>query len=201
MAVITLRPSGDGTGTATWTRFDAAGTFASKVYDVVASNDGDTTYVQSPNVTTSTLFLDLDDVPADFDPAAVTALAIEVAHRRVNTPVMAVDAGTVHARLVRLDEVTAISTTPTAVSSPIQAGYLQTSFAPTVTGTHTVADWNGARVALTFTHTAASTVDSVNRIRITAVEVDVTYTPVAGAPPELLPRHTHRYGFQSQIRR
>lgn len=186
MATVTLRPSADGT-TTSWTRVAASGTFASKIVDVVASNDGDTSYVQSPNVATGTMYVELDDVPADFDPAAITTITIKLAHRRLNTPAMSVDAGDVHASLVRADEATAISTTPTAVSSPIQAGYAQTSFTPTVTGTHTVTDWNGARLALTFTHTANQTVDTVNQIRISAAEVEIVYTPaVAGSP---LARH------------
>jgi hypothetical protein len=113
MATVTLRPSGDGTTTG-WTRVAASGTFASKIAEAVASNDGDTSYVQSPNVTTSSMFVELDDVPGDFAPAAINSITINVAHRRLNTPNMAVDSGTVNARLVRADETTAISTTPTA---------------------------------------------------------------------------------------
>jgi hypothetical protein len=180
MATATLRPSGDGTTTG-WTRVSASGTFASKIAEAVSSNDGDTSYVQSPNVTTSSMFVELDNVPGDFDPAAVSAINIRIAHRRLNTPNMAVDSGTVTALLVRADETTAISTTPTAVSSPIQAGYQQDTLAPSVTGSHTVSDWNGARLQLTFTHTSNQTLDSVNQIRISAAEVEITYTPaVAG---------------------
>ena len=102
---------------------------------------------------------------------------IKVAHRRINVPQMAVDAGTVNAFLTRADETTAISTTPTAVASPIQAGYALTSLTPNPTGSHTVSDWNGARCALVFDHTANQTVDTVNQIQITAVEVLVDYTP------------------------
>jgi hypothetical protein len=156
---------------------------AARIVDVVASNDGDTTYVLSPDVASGTMFVLLDDVPGDFDPAAISAIAIRVAHRRINTPNMAVDSGTANARIVRSDETTAISTTPTAVDSPIQAGYAQTTFSPTVTGTHTVSDWNGARLALTFTHANNQNADTVNRIRITAAEVQVTYTPLAAADP------------------
>ncbi len=182
MAIVTLRPSADGTTTG-WTRFAASGTFASRIVDAVASNDGDTSYVQSPNVATGTMFVTLGTVPGDFNPDGINTITLRVAHRRMNTPLMSVDAGDVHARLVRSDEATAISTTPTAVASPIQAGYLQTSFTPTATGTHTVTDWNGARLALTFTHTTNQTVDTTNQIRISAAEVEIDYTPaVAGSP-------------------
>jgi hypothetical protein len=166
----------------------ASGTFASKIVDDPDSNDGDTSYVQSPNAASGTMFVELDDLPPDFDPAGVTAIDIRLAHRRLNTPVMAVDAGTVNARLVRADETAAISTTPTAVDSPIQAGYQVDALAPSVTGTHTLAEWNGARLALIFTHTNNQTVDTVNQVRFTGTKVTLTYTPaVVGFPLELFP--------------
>lgn len=176
MAVATLRPSGDGTTTG-WTRVPASSTFASKIVDDPDSNDADTSYVLSPNASSGTMFVQLDDVPVDFDPVAINSITIKVSHRRLNTPNMAVDLGTVNAFLTRLDEATAISTTPTEVSSPIQAGYALTSFTPSPTGTHTVAEWNGAKLALVFTHTNSQSADSVNQTRITAAEVLVDYTP------------------------
>ena len=178
MSVITLRPSGDGTTTG-WSVTGGTGSHASAIVDDPDANDGDTSYVLSPNALDGTMFVDLDDVPADFDPAAINSITIKVAHRRLNTPVMAVDLGTVNAFLTRADELTAISTTPTAVSSPIQAGYLLTSFTPSPTGTHTVAEWNGARLALVFDHTSSQTIDTVNQSRITAAEVVIDYTPAA----------------------
>lgn len=179
MAVIVLRPSSDGTVTG-WTRFDPTSTWASKIDDDPDSNDGGSTCVVSPNAASGTMFVELDDVPADFDPDAINSIEIKVAHRRANTPVMAVDQGTVNAFLTRADEVTAISTTPTAVSSPIQdPAFAVTAFAPSPTGTHTVAEWNGARLALVFTHTSVQTIDTVNQIRITAAEVTIDYTPAS----------------------
>ena len=177
MATVTLRPSSDGTVTG-WTPVLAA-SIAAAIVDDPDSNDGDLSYALSPNAADGTCYVLLDDVPGDFDPAAINSITIKVAHRRINTPAMAVDAGTVNAFLVRSDEATAISTTPTAVASPIQAGYALTSFTPSPTGTHTVSDWNGARLALVFDHTAAQTLDTVNAIRITAAEVTIDYTPVA----------------------
>ena len=185
MSVVTLRPSGDGTITG-WSVTGGTGSHASAIVDDPDANDGDTSYVLSPNVLDGTMFVELDDVPADFDPAAINSITIKVAHRRLNTPVMAVDLGTVNAFLTRADEVTAISTTPTAVASPIQAGYQLDSLVPSPTGTHTVAEWNGARLALVFDHTSAQTIDTVNQIRITAAEVTIDYTPAAAGEEEAL---------------
>jgi hypothetical protein len=178
MAVVTLRPSGDGTTTG-WGVTGGAGSHASAIVDDPDTNDADTSYVLSPNVASGTMFVGLDDVPGDFDPAAINSITIKVAHRRLNTPVMAVDDGTVNAFLTRADEATAISTTPTAVASPIQGGYALTSFTPSPTGTHTVSDWNGARLALAFVHANNQTVDTDNQIRITAAEVTIDYDPAA----------------------
>jgi len=185
MSVVTLRPSGDGTTTG-WTVTGGTGSHASAIVDDPDSNDADTSYVLSPNVLDGTMFVELDDVPADFDPDAINSITIKVAHRRLNTPNMAVDLGTVNAFLTRADETTAVSTTPTAVSSPIQAGYALTSFTPSPTGTHTVAEWNGARLALVFDHTNSQAADSVNQTRITAAEVTIDYTPAAASEEEAL---------------
>jgi hypothetical protein len=186
MSVVTLRPS-DADGTTTgWSVTGGTGTHASAIVDDPDSNDADTSYVLSPNIADGTMFVELDDVPADFDPDAINSITIKVAHRRLNTPNMAVDLGTVNAFLTRADETTAISTTPTAVDSPIQAGYELTSFTPDPTGTHIVADWNGARLALVFDHTNSQAADSVNQIRITAAEVTIDYTPAAAGEEEAL---------------
>jgi hypothetical protein len=123
--------------------------------------------------------VDLDNVPADFDPAAISSITINVAHRRLNTPSMNVDSGDIHALLVRGDETTPISTTPTAINCPIQGTYAQNAFTPSPTGTHTVDDWNAARLQLVFTHTQQQTPDTVNQIRISAAEVVIVYTPAA----------------------
>lgn len=166
----------DGDGTTTGWSHTGGGTFAADVEDV-ASTDGDTSHISSPDVASGTIWLTLSSVPADFEPTGVNSITISVLHRRVNTPAMAVDDGTITARLVRSDETTAISTTPTAVNSPISGTYTQTDFTPTLTGTHSVADWNGARLEITFTHSANQTPDTQNQMFVTSAEVVVNYTP------------------------
>jgi hypothetical protein len=177
VAVVTLRPSADGTTTGWTLQFEA--TFAEAIDDDPDAHDGDDTRVLSPSLADGTMFVELDDVPADFDPDAINSITIKVAHKRLNTPNMAVDLGTVTALLTRADESTAISTTPTAVDSPIQAGYEVTSFTPSPTGSHTVSDWNGARLALVFDHTSQQATDVGNRLIITAAEVTIDYTPTS----------------------
>ncbi len=178
MATTVLTLDGDGTTTG-WARVPASGTFASKVEDI-ASSDDDTTYIESPNAVDGIIWLTLTNVPADFDPDAINSITIRVQHRRLNTPQMAVDSAEVTALLVRTDELTDISTTPTAVVTPIQGSYAQTNFAPSATGSHSVADWNAAKLEIQFDHINAQTPDTVNQMRVTAAEVEVDYTP-AGA--------------------
>lgn len=198
MATTLLVADGDGTTTG-WTRSPATSTFASKV-EAIDSADEDVSFVLSPNVTDGTMFLTLSDMPADFDPGAVTAISIRVRHRRLNVPQMNVDDGTVNARLTRADETTAISTTPTAVASTISASYTTTTFTPSVTGSHSLADWNGARLAFVFDHTNQQTADTVNQIQITAADVTLTYTPLV-TPEELLPRKVRRSSMFNLLRR
>ncbi len=181
MALATLTLDGDGTTTG-WARVPASGTFASKVEEI-ASSDDDTTYVESPNVLSGSIFMTLTSVPGDFDPNSINSITIRVQHRRINVPQMAIDAGTVTARLIRADELTAISTTPTPVNTPIQASFAQTNFAPSATGSHSVADWNAARIELVFAHSNIQTPDTTNQMRVTAAEIEVDYTPLAGGLP------------------
>jgi hypothetical protein len=183
MASTTLTLDGDGTTTG-WTRFPASGTFASKVQSIAAQDD-DTTYIASPDVATGTIFLTLTAVPADFDPDAITSITLNVRHRRLNTPAMAVDDGTCHAQILRVDEATAISTSPTPVNSPISGSYTTSAFTPTPTGSHSVADWNAAVLAITFTHSNNQTPDDVNQMRVTAAEAVIVYTPAAGVVPSV----------------
>ncbi len=181
MAITTLTANADGTTTG-WGAVPGAGAHADEVQDIAGADD-DTTYIESPNVADGLIYLQLTNVPGDFDPNAINSITIRVQHRRLNTPVMAVDDGQITARLVRADEITAISTTPTEVATPIQASYAQTNFAPSATGSHTVADWDGARLEITFNHIGNQTPDTVNQMRVTAAEIEVDYTPVAGGLP------------------
>ncbi len=181
MAITVLTANGDGTTTG-WTRVPATSTFASKVQDIAGSDD-DTTYILSPNAADGNIWLTLTDVPADFDPANINSITVRIQHRRVNDPIMNVDLATITALLIRTDETTAISTTPTAVNTPIQAGYAQENFAPAPTGVHSIADWNAAKLQIVFDHTNAQQKDTTNEMRVTAAEIEIDYTPLAGGLP------------------
>ncbi len=178
MSIVTLTANADGTTTG-WGAVPGAGAHADEVEDI-ASSDDDSSYIESPNAADGTIWLQLTNPPGDFDPDAINSITIRVQHRRLNTPEMAVDDAEVTARLVRADELTAISTTPTAVATPIQGSYAQTNFAPSATGTHSVADWDGARLEIVFDHIGNQTPDTVNQMRVTAVEVEIDYTPIGG---------------------
>ncbi len=181
MAVVSLRPSADGT-TTSWTRIAASGTFASKIVDDPDSNDGDTSYVLTPNVTDGTMWVQLDDMPVDFNPSGVTDVTIVSQMKKVNTPQMNVDDSAMYFQLERSDESTDITAESTVCTVTVTASYTSFSRTVAVTGTHSNTDWNGARLKIRYDHTTQQTADTTNQIRLTAVEVNVTYTPaVPGA--------------------
>ena len=175
MAQTTLRPSDDGTTTG-WTRVSASGTFASKVVDDPDSHDGDTSYVLSPNVSDGTMWVQLDDPPADFNPDGITAISLKAAAKKVNVPNMAVDASDLYLALDRADESTTISTESAVCNVTDTSNYELFTRSVTVTGSHNLSDWNGARLRLRYDHTQNQSADTTNQIRITAAEVIIDYT-------------------------
>lgn len=180
MATATLRPSGDGTTTG-WTRVAASGTFASKIVDDPDSNDGDTSYVLTPNVSDGSMWVELDDVPGDFNPDGINSITLKAACKKVSTPAMAEDTSALYMQIQRSDESTAVTTESAVQTVTGTASYALFSPTVTVSGSHTVSDWNAARLRLRYDHTSAQTVDTVCQIRISGVEVVIDYTPAAQA--------------------
>lgn len=176
MALATLRPSADGTTTG-WTRVPASTTFAGKIVDDPDSHDGDTSYVLSPNVSDGSMFVELDDVPGDFNPNGINSITIKAVAKKVNTPAMAVDTSDLYLTIYRADETTVITTETSVCNVTDTANYQSFSRTVTVSGTHNTTDWNGARLQLRYDHITAQTIDSVNQIRITAAEIEIDYTP------------------------
>lgn len=177
MAIATLRPSGDGTLNG-WTRIPASGTWASKIVDDPDSHDGDTSYVLSTNILDDQMFVDIDNVPADFDPDSINSITLKAAAKFVNTPQMAVDTCDLYMQLFRVDETTAISDESTVANVTDDTSYVLFSRSPAASGSHSVADWNGCRLRLRQDYTSQQTPDDVAQIRVTAAEVIVDYNPL-----------------------
>lgn len=180
MATATLRPSGDGTTTG-WSKTGGGATLASAIVDDPDSNDGDTSYVLSPNVADGSMWVTLDDVPADFNPDGINSITLKASAKKVNTPAMAVDTSDLYLQLQRTDETTIISAESTVCNVTDTANYALFTRTPAGSGAHTVADWNAAKLRLRFDHITQQTIDSVNQIRVTAVEVIIDYTPLVEA--------------------
>lgn len=181
MATITLRPNGDGT-LGTWTRFAASGTWAARIVDDPDSNDGDTSYVQGPNVADSSMFVTLDDMPANFDPDGVTAIEIKASAKKIEGGVsQAVDTVDLYLQLFRLNETTVISAESAVSNVTGTASYTLFTRSVALSGTHSKTDWNGARLRIRQDYTVQQMPDTTAQIRVTAVEVTVTYTPLSGA--------------------
>lgn len=177
MATTTLRPSGDGTLNS-WTRIPASGTWASKIVDDPDSHDSDTSYVLGPNVSDDQMFVDIDDVPANFNPNSINSITLKAAAKYVNTPVMAVDTCDLYLQLFRTDESTAISVESAVCNVTDTSSYTLFTRTPAATGSHTVSDWNGARLRLRQDWTTAQTNDTTAQIRVTAAEIIIDYNPI-----------------------
>ena len=176
MAIVTLRPSGDGTTTG-WTVTGGTGSHASAIVDDPDSHDGDTSYVLSPNVIDGQMWVELDDVPADFNVVGINSITLKAAAKKINTPQMNVDLSDMYLQIEKADETADITAESAVCNVTDTANYVLFSRTVAVTGTPTLTEWNAARLRLRFDHISAQTIDTVNQIRITAVEVVIDYTP------------------------
>ena len=182
MAEVILRPSGDGS-TGGWTKAGGA-TFASQVVDDPDSPDNDTTYVESAHGPSGAdyLFLALDDLPADFESA--DEVHVKIRFRANSTddqarPGLGTSPATnIGTRIVLSGEVTQIAYSPAwTLTDPT---YITEEKQFTISGNNTKADWDGARLCISPSTTTVGMADATRKLRITAVEVRVVYTPVAG---------------------
>jgi hypothetical protein len=156
MSTANLDPNGQGTR-GTWVTF-AAGTtnlhLAADDYATGAHNS-DTDGVMGPNNGDSSLFLDLGDTPTGFDPTTISLIQVTSAYRLESAGVSgAADSAALFYQIFRSDETTAI-TTELSLGSITSATYLETTDALTVTGTHSKANWDGARLRIRQDYTVA----------------------------------------------
>jgi hypothetical protein len=176
MPELRLQPNGLGTR-GTWTTL-AGGTtnlhLAVDDYSGGGSQNGDTDGVMGPAAGDSSLFLLLGDTPSGFDPAWITKLEVKIAYRRESSGVsQATDTADLGVQVFRSDEATAI--TGEVVRTQPGTSYVEETIELALAGTHTKADLDGARIRLRNDYTAQQMADTVARIRVTAVEVVVTY--------------------------
>jgi hypothetical protein len=179
--LLNLRPGADGT-LGSWTRNPASGTWAAKIAQDPDAHDNGSSYVQAPNVADDSMFVTVAPAggfPANFDPA-VNSITVRVAALFVNTPQMAVDTCDLYLQLFRSDETTAMSAESTACNVTVTSGYTIFERTIALSGSHTLSDWQGARLRLRQDHTAVQTTDTTAQIRVTAANVVVDYTSTQG---------------------
>lgn len=177
MADYLLTADGDGTTTG-WTREPASGTFASKL-EAVGSSDSGTSYVQSPNLANGQMFVTLSAVPGDFNPDDVTSIVLRAIALKVNTPSQGVDVSDLYLQVFRSDESTALTDESAVCNVTSTSVWTQFDRTVALNGTHSVDDWNGARLRLRFVHTQNQMADTVNQVQVTAAQVDGTYNVAA----------------------
>lgn len=172
-ALPTLRPNGDGTASnmnapvGDTTRWGA-------VDDPVATNDGDTTYIEAgANLSGSAFFL-LTDMPADF--SAMVDLTAAVAVRVAGT--VSNDTLALFAQVFRADETTALTGEVQLADQAVGVSYVARSAALTSVTAGDKTIWDGARLRLRWAYVKSGPTDSYT-IRVSAAELTGNYaTPV-----------------------
>ncbi|WP_437205856.1 hypothetical protein [Planctomicrobium sp. SH664] len=172
-----VRPNFDGSN-AGWTRFPATGSHASKMQSPVASHDGDTTYIQSPDKSTASLFTVLQNLPSDLDVAGIRSLHVTFAAKRVISGVSGEpDDVAISLQLYRADQTTAMSSESVAlmIRSDDYRVYGATF---NLQGQHLqLNDWSNVRLRLRPQYFQREGADTTVQIRITALEVTFTHEP------------------------
>lgn len=175
MAETTVVPNGTFSNGST----DAIGaaTHHECVDEGTGSSDGDTTYIQGGSG--ETVQLNLGDMPVDFGTA--TAVTIRIRSRRTSDKG---DVGIVTAaRLYQSDGSTAITDASGNIAQT--TSYVTNDSVRTITGATTKTVWDGAIVSITCSGGA-------NTVRITAVDVIVTYTASGGGGGGSSTRKLHK---------
>lgn len=176
MAVTeTLYPNGDGTTTG-WARHDAGSPLSDAINDYPGPIDNDTTYVRGPNNTDANCYFDLTPLGAEFDPAGISLVQCKIAYRKeVDTVEDDADTLNLSVGLVQSDESTPL-TDLVLVGADISTGYVETTVTLTSPSTGaSVGAWNAGRLRIFSDYTTVTGPDPVTRLRVTAVQVMVTW--------------------------
>jgi hypothetical protein len=175
-----FRPNADATSTGTWTTGGAGttGTYWGNVDDDPDAADDESSYVDGPNKTVGTVWLALSSVPVYF--AGADTVEIKVKHQEMGGAGASDDRITLEYQIVDGDgsAVGLAAETTFGELADDETGW-EVDVAPSlsVSGVNTAASWNGAYLRIRQAYRKAGGPDSLSYGRITAVEVNVTYTP------------------------
>lgn len=170
MAVDWLVPASDGTvGTWTtttlWPKVDDYSTLDGSITD-------DAQEIVSPSKANSSCFVGLTATSVGFVPTSVTKIQVQIRKSEVHTGVAgSQDRSELFVQVFRSDESTAIST-EVQVGAGTQTEQLVTL---TLSGSHTKAQWDGARLRLRHLYTQQGGPDTVAQTKVQAVAVAVTW--------------------------
>jgi hypothetical protein len=170
-AVNSIRPNGDGTITG-WTTSGGGTTNLYAEADDDPDSPTDADYILGPNRSSSQMFVDLNDLPADF----VSATSVEIKSRHQEQSV-GNDTMTIYYQLFASNESTAL-TAETAGTLLGANTWALSTYTPSITGTNDKTTWDGAKLRIRQVYSQAQGGDD-SRTRVSAAEINVTYTPVA----------------------
>ncbi len=164
MASTTVVPNGTLSGGSTTA--NGAATHHECVDETIASADDDTTYIAGGSG--QICKLQLANMPSDF--VSASAVTIRIRARRTSNKG---DVGVLNTIGIYASDGTTAITDQTATQG-LTTSYATTDHVRSITGTNTKTSWDGAVVNFTCSGDASS-------VRVTAVEVVITYTASAGA--------------------
>jgi len=181
MSIDTLHPSSDGTTVGTWTDVPSADASFLDIDDYVGGGtpDGETSYVQGPNKLDASHMFGLTDTSAGFTPSGVQSVVATINHRRVLAG-QAAGADTLvgFIQIFKADGVTAL-TNEVAINGGATLPTAYTEYPVTLTqqGIPTKAEWDGALIRVRYDYTSVGTADTTVQPRITALKVEINWTP------------------------
>ncbi|MDD5487287.1 MAG: DUF2341 domain-containing protein, partial [Dehalococcoidales bacterium] len=174
-AALTLRPNADGTTTG-WTTSGGGSTNLYAEIDDDPDSPTDTDYVQGPNKTDSSMFVELGNTPSDFESAGT--VEIKARHQENGS---GNDTITIYYQIFQSDESTAL-TAETAGTTLTEGSWTNNAYSSlSITGTNSKTIWDGAKLRIRQVYAKVAGPDTTSQARISAAEVNLTYTPLS--PP------------------
>lgn len=168
---ITVRPDSGTSTTGSWGQSGcSAGNFYNCIDEDPDTPDDASTYVQGPNRSNTTMWVQLGAMPADFG----SAVDVEIKARHQENG-SGDDTITAYYQVFESNESTALTAETSAVLLTQGTYTTRAETVGLVGSNNTKTAWDGARLGLRQAYAQVSTQDTTSQARITAVELNMTY--------------------------
>lgn len=174
----TVRPNGDPSNYGFFTMTGCAALW--DCIDDDPDSADDTTYLEGSNNTGGAGWLDLGAMPSDF--VSATSVDLKVRHMENGSGDDTVGG---YYKIVPSDQSDVNALTSETGINPVPTSWTTTSTTVTTAGTNTKASWDGAQLKFGTGYTPVGGADVTTKLRISAAEVNITYSSNATVPPTL----------------